>query len=119
LTCPRWLDPEGKAEWRRIAGQLENAAVLTRPDRAALAAFCDAWGDYVRAAGEVKKALAAGGMGYAEAIRQGIVGAKAKAREALLKASDRFGLNPAARARVKAVDDGGDEEAGLKAFRLG
>lgn len=119
-ACPTWLDAEGKAEWKRLASQLDGAGVVTKPDRAALAAFCDAWADYVRAANEVRKAIAAGGMGYAEAIRQGIVGAKAKAREALLKASDRFGLNPAARARVKA-SDGGDEDTPevLRGFKIG
>src|SRR4051812_36960048 len=66
-SCPTWLAAEGKAEWRRIAAQLDGAGLLTTADRAALAALCDAWADYVLAAGEVKKALKADG--YAEAIK--------------------------------------------------
>ncbi len=115
-SCPSWLSAEGKAEWKRVVEQLDNAGVLTTADRATLAAFCDSWADYVLAAGEVAKVVKE--SGYAEAIRVGLVGAKAKAREALMKASDRFGLSPATRTRVKASDDGDDETPDiLKGFK--
>lgn len=113
-SCPSWLTREGKAEWNRVVKQLDNAGVMTEADRAALAAFCDAWSDYVIAAAAVKEAGK-----LTEAIRRGLVKAKTAARDALLKASDRFGLNPAARSRVKASDDQNEEPAGLAAFRVG
>lgn len=115
-SCPEWLDTEAKAEWRRLVGQLDTAAVLTKADRATLAALCDAWGDYVRAATELVAALKTGT--YAQAIAAGLVGAKAKAREALLKATDRFGLSPATRTRIKADADDDEKPAGIRAFKL-
>lgn len=42
-TCPRWLLPEARKEWKRIAPELERIGLLTRIDRAALATYCQAY----------------------------------------------------------------------------
>ena len=47
-TCPPHLNPAA-AEWRRLAKALQRAGVLTTFDRAALAAYCQAWGRWVEA----------------------------------------------------------------------
>lgn len=39
-NCPSWLPAEAKAEWRRLAPQLERLGLLTQLDRAAFACFC-------------------------------------------------------------------------------
>jgi P27 family predicted phage terminase small subunit len=47
--CPAHLSEPARAEWHRIAGTLHEASVLTLVDRAALAAYCQAWGRWVEA----------------------------------------------------------------------
>jgi P27 family predicted phage terminase small subunit len=48
-TCPAHLNAAATAEWRRIAKALQRAGVFTTFDRAALAAYCQAWGRWVEA----------------------------------------------------------------------
>ena len=47
--CPDHLSPAAKNEWRRIATPLHRAGVLTVFDRAALAAYCQAYGRWAEA----------------------------------------------------------------------
>lgn len=47
--CPDHLSQDAKNEWRRIATPLHQAGVLTVFDRAALAAYCQAWARWVEA----------------------------------------------------------------------
>jgi P27 family predicted phage terminase small subunit len=46
---PMWLSAEGKAEWRRVVPELDGIGMLTKVDRAALAAYCAAWARLVEA----------------------------------------------------------------------
>jgi phage terminase small subunit len=48
-TCPSHLCPPAKAEWKRLAAQLTVLRILTDLDRAALAAYCQAYGRWVEA----------------------------------------------------------------------
>jgi phage terminase small subunit len=48
-TCPSHLCPAAKAEWKRLAAQLTVLRILTELDRAALAAYCQAYGRWVEA----------------------------------------------------------------------
>lgn len=43
ITCPAWLPPEAKREWKRLAKKLEIMGVLTEIDRVALASYCLAY----------------------------------------------------------------------------
>ena len=47
--CPEHLAPVAKAEWRRVARALLAMGVLTLIDRAALAAYSQAYGQWVGA----------------------------------------------------------------------
>jgi P27 family predicted phage terminase small subunit len=40
-SCPYWLSPRAKSEWRRIAPELEKLGLLTKLDRTALAGYCE------------------------------------------------------------------------------
>lgn len=48
-TCPSHLSPPAKAEWKRLAAQLSTLGILTELDRAAMAAYCQAYGRWVEA----------------------------------------------------------------------
>ena len=41
--CPKWLEPEAKKEWRRLAKKMEQLGVLTEVDMAAFAGYCQAY----------------------------------------------------------------------------
>ena len=42
-SCPKWLEPEAKKEWRRLAKKMELMGVLTEVDMAAFAGYCQAY----------------------------------------------------------------------------
>ena len=42
-ACPKWLEPEAKKEWRRLAKQMEQLGILTEVDMAAFAGYCQAY----------------------------------------------------------------------------
>ena len=54
-VCPTWLSREAKAEWRRVVPELALLKLLAKVDRAALAAYCEAWSLLRRAEGELEK----------------------------------------------------------------
>jgi len=54
VTCPRFLSPSAKDEWRRISPELSRLGLLTQVDRSALAIYASAWGDYVTACSHIE-----------------------------------------------------------------
>lgn len=48
-TCPAHLNASAKAEWKRLAREMADMGVITTFDRAALAAYCQAYGRWVEA----------------------------------------------------------------------
>ena len=52
--CPRELSKVAKREWRRISRELYALGLLTRLDRAALAAYCQGWSTWLTAIQKVR-----------------------------------------------------------------
>ena len=52
--CPDWLCDRGQKEWNRLAPVLENCGILTLADQNTLAAYCDAFANYVRATKKIQ-----------------------------------------------------------------
>ncbi len=109
-TCPAWLAPEAKAEWRRQVKLLEQTKLIAEVDRAALTAYCEAWAEFVQASGE----LAALGSLTTETesgyiLPHPLVAIKNNAVERLTKIGAQFGFSPASRARLQT--SGGEEKA--------
>jgi P27 family predicted phage terminase small subunit len=54
-SCPPHLDAEAKKEWKRVLKELRNLGLLSRVDRAALAAYCQLWSRVVKLEGIVQR----------------------------------------------------------------
>jgi P27 family predicted phage terminase small subunit len=48
-TCPAHLNPTAKTDWKRLAHMLFVRGIIGDADRAALAAYCQAYGRWVEA----------------------------------------------------------------------
>lgn len=109
-ACPSWLKGEGRAEWNRQVKQLERMGCIAKVDRAMLASYCDAWGDFVRLVWRVQEqeSLRLGTQNLeAEALADELLSDLERRKERvckrLMQLADRFGFSPAARARVKSM----------------
>ena len=61
-SCPPHLSNVAAEEWERLAGTLHGVGVLTAVDRAALAAYCQAYGRWVEAEEKLSAARAMDGV---------------------------------------------------------
>jgi P27 family predicted phage terminase small subunit len=113
-TCPKHLDREAKAEWRRIAKELHVLGLLAQVDRAALAAYCTAWSRWVEAEGKVQQfGTVMKAKDSNNLFTSPYLWVANKAMEQMKSFLTEFGMTPAARTRVQAVkqDDEADEFA--------
>jgi P27 family predicted phage terminase small subunit len=100
--CPDHLTEAAQTEWRRVAPLLAECGLLTTLDRAALAAYCQAWGRWV----EAEQMIAAHGtlvrspQGYPVASPYLRIAAVAMRQMHSLLAE--FGMTPSARSRIAA-----------------
>ena len=116
--CPSWLSREARAEWRRVVAELERMGVIAKADRAALTVYCEAWGDFVALRAEIDRRIkAAGPGGYDVVISAGLLNAKNKTADRLVRAAQQFGLTPAARARVRTEEQGDGDRGKDRFFR--
>ena len=101
-SCPGHLNPAAAAEWRRVAKALQRAGVLTAFDRAALAAYCQAWGRWVEAEEKLREtpALVRTPSGYVQ--QSPWLSIAHKQLELMGRYMVELGLTPAARSRVAA-----------------
>ncbi len=115
-TCPTWLGKEAKAEWKRQVKQLESAGVLQVVDRAALAVYCQAWGEFVQAVEQIRKRTQGedGELHLDSCFR--LVKIKNEASDRVLRMAGQFGFTPAARVRVKATEKPEGQQIGKARF---
>lgn len=99
-TRPEWLSAEAKREWRRVAPELARLGLLTKVDRALLAAYCECWAQYVAAVKDIRKhgTTFTTDKGY-EGPRPA-VGIAAKMIEKMGQLSAKFGFTPSDRAKL-------------------
>ena len=108
-SCPKWLEPEAKKEWRRLAKKMEALGILTEVDMAAFAGYCQA---YVRWR-EAEEFLTQHGTifktpsGYVQQVPQ--VSIAMQQLKIMQSFCAEFGLTPASRARLYA--NSGDSAA--------
>jgi P27 family predicted phage terminase small subunit len=101
---PPHLNDLAKKEWRRIAPELLKHGLLTKLDRAALAAYCQSWALWVEAEEKLKTEglMVKMPSGYEQ---QSIWLSISKTALTQMRAfASEFGLSPATRTRVSAVE---------------
>ncbi len=102
-TCPAHLSPSAKAEWKRLARQMHVLGIISQLDRAALAAYCQAYGRWVEAERKLKEtpALIKLPSGYIQPSPW--LGIANKQLELMHKYITDLGLSPASRSRVSTM----------------
>ncbi len=111
-SCPNWLEPEAKKEWRRLARKMELMGVLTEADRGAFAGYCQAYArwkeaeEFISQHGTIVKTPS----GYWQQVPQ--VSIAQTYMKMMQKFAEQFGLTPASRSRIVAdsiAPESGDE----------
>lgn len=103
--APEHLNAIARAEWERVTAELLKAGLVTRLDRPALAAYCDAWAEYVHAKLMMDRPAEEGG-GYMVKTPNGYevqspwLAVANKAFEKMLKVGVEFAMTASARNRV-------------------
>lgn len=99
-ACPRHLNGPARTEWKRISVELARMGLVTQLDRAALAAYCVAWGRWLQAENRLKRQGAVVKTVNGNEIQNPYLAianrAMAQMKEFLLE----FGMTPSARTRV-------------------
>jgi P27 family predicted phage terminase small subunit len=114
--CPSHLSVVAKAEWDRIAATLYDMGVLTTVDRAALAAYCQAYGRWVEAEEKLKETpvMLKTPSGYVQ--QSPWLSVSNKQLELMGRYMAELGITPASRSRVASVSALPDNE--LKVVRI-
>lgn len=104
--CPAHLDAVARKEWRRLATPLHAAGILTLADRAALAAYCQAWSRWVAAEAQLAQTppLLKTPSGYVQ--QSPWLSVANKQLEIMGRYMAELGLTPAARSR-RALSEAG------------
>ncbi|PUB82424.1 MAG: phage terminase small subunit P27 family [gamma proteobacterium symbiont of Ctena orbiculata] len=100
---PAHLMPDAKIEWYRISVELEKLGLISQLDRAALAAYCQAYGRWVMAENKMQSL---GDRGLVAHTPNGFeqmsvwLQISNRAQEQMHKFMAEFGMTPSARSRV-------------------
>lgn len=117
-TPPGFLCDDAKVEWGRVCSTLSAAGLMTELDRAALAAYCTAYGRWAQAERALNRMAAKDELNAAlliktsngNAIQNPLVGIANKAMSDLVRYCTEFGMTPSARSRVNAEPKNGEKE---------
>ena len=110
---PAHLNEDAAIEWARVENELDALGLLSGLDRAALSAYCQAWGRWVQA----ERALAkmtnnADGLiintKSGNMIQNPLVGVANKAMADMMRYATEFGMTPSSRSRISASDEDED-----------
>ena len=109
IRCPRWLCEDATKLFNKMKNDLMKCGLLTVADVDAFAIYCNVLNDYLKYDKYLKELdesdlLKKTNSGYQQ--QHPYVGMRNKSFEQLLKLQDRFGLSPAARARIQINDNG-------------
>lgn len=105
-SAPRHLSREALMEWGRITDELHRLGLLSNIDRAALAAYCQAYGRWVEAETQIyadpECPLLTSRTANGTTIQHPLVGIANSAALLMHKFLTEFGMTPSSRTRVAA-----------------
>lgn len=109
-SCPKWLEPEAKKEWRRLAKKMEALGVLTEVDMAAFAGYCQAYARWKEAEEFISKhgTIVKTPSGYWQQVPQ--VSIAQQYLKTMNRLAEQFGLTPSSRSRIIGGVDGAVSE---------
>ena len=117
--CPAHLDEVARKEWRRLAKPLHDMGLLSTVDRAAFAAYCQAWSRWVEAERKLKETpmLIRMPSGYVQ--QSPWLSISNKQLELMGRYMTELGLTPSARTRlaIDATDQNGNGDPFKIVFR--
>lgn len=121
---PQHLSEEATVEWARVSDELHTLGLISNLDRAALGAYCQAYGRWVQAeralARMAARDLAASGLMIktqsGNAIQNPLVGAANKAMADMMRYAAEFGMTPSARSRIAVGEGDAEGELAKKYF---
>ncbi len=114
--CPTWLPREAKAEWARLAPELERLGLLTVIDRACFVGFCEAWAEFKETTEEIERTGMITTAANGTLIPNPLVGIRNGAMKQLRAFASEFGCTPASRAGLAIPGPGDDDPEGSKWF---
>ncbi len=103
--CPEQLDDEAKREWKRVIRELEAAKLISVLDRAALAAYCQAWSRWIEAEAKLKQHGVVVKSPNGWPIQSPYLAIANRAMAQMTTFLCEFGLSPAARTRIQVKTD--------------
>lgn len=109
---PVFLSAPAKEEWERVAPMLYRQRLLTTVDRAALAAYCQAYGRWVQAENALARMAKADMLTGAlmikthngSPVQNPLVGIANAAMRDMMRFAQEFGFTPASRTRLSGHD---------------
>src|SRR5690606_29552019 len=121
---PEFLSDEAKVEWGRVSEELYNIGILTGIDRAALAAYCQAYARWAQAEAAIaqmaERDQLTGGLMIkttkGNVIQNPLVGAANKAAADMVRYAAEFGMTPSARSRIRAEKGEEDDDPAAAYF---
>jgi P27 family predicted phage terminase small subunit len=119
---PDDLCEDALLEWGRVSVELFKLGLLAGVDRAALAAYCAAWGRWVKAERALREQdhLPYGGLVHitdkGNYIQNPLIGISNKAANDIVRFAEQFGMTPSSRARVNGSGDQKESDPAGKYF---
>lgn len=99
-SCPQWLEPDAKAEWKRLAKKMTELGILTEVDMASFSGYCQAYArwkeaeEFLTQHGPIVKTPS----GYWQQVPQ--VAIANKYLKIMGRFASEFGLTPSSRSRI-------------------
>lgn len=95
---PDWLTDPGREEWSHVAPELHRLGLIASIDHAALAAWCEAVGEFRWATEVIAREGLTRTTDKGSEIQHAAVGIRHRAWESMARYAQRFGFSPADRA---------------------